>query len=233
MRKGQCQRGLPRNIGKFFKAKLRSSQSRMFFKISVLKNIVIFTKKYLCWSLFLIKLQAWRSATLLKRDSKTAFSCEYCDTSCGCFYKLIFRAPLADYFYINTWQLTCKILCPEIKKNKIGLIKWQKFWFTYEMKENKPKLFSFTLRCFTWSFPIRCEQFRLNCSSYRNSLCEFKNGWVDFSTPMIPVNDSALVSSKQVNSNMVKVYRGKEYFTFSNKTVTLFDKSILQVHSQV
>ena len=29
------------------------------------------TEKHLCWSLFLIKLQAWRSATLWKRDSNT------------------------------------------------------------------------------------------------------------------------------------------------------------------
>ena len=34
----------------------------------VLKNFVIFTGKYLCWSHFLIKLQA---ASLLKRDSNT------------------------------------------------------------------------------------------------------------------------------------------------------------------
>ena len=37
----------------------------------VLKNVAIFTGKLLCWSLFLIKLQAFRSATLLNRDSNT------------------------------------------------------------------------------------------------------------------------------------------------------------------
>ena len=34
-----------------------------------LKNFSIITGKHLCWSLFLIKLQIWRSAALLKRDS--------------------------------------------------------------------------------------------------------------------------------------------------------------------
>ena len=34
-----------------------------------LKNFAIFTEKRLCWSLFLINLQVWRPATLLKRDS--------------------------------------------------------------------------------------------------------------------------------------------------------------------
>ena len=47
----------------------RSSRSQMFFTIGVLKNFAIFTEKHLCWSLFLIKLQALRPATLLKRNS--------------------------------------------------------------------------------------------------------------------------------------------------------------------
>ena len=34
---------------------LRSSRLQMFFKIGALKNFPIFTRKHLCWSLFLIK----------------------------------------------------------------------------------------------------------------------------------------------------------------------------------
>ena len=41
----------------------------MFFKIGVLRNFTILTEKHLCWSLF-----------LLKRDSNTGASCEYCKT---------------------------------------------------------------------------------------------------------------------------------------------------------
>ena len=48
-------------------SKLRSSHRRCAVKkISVPKNFANFTGKQLCWSLFLIKLQAW---TLLKRTS--------------------------------------------------------------------------------------------------------------------------------------------------------------------
>ena len=39
----------------------RSSRSQMFFKIDILKTFVIFTGKRLCWSLFLMMLQAFRS----------------------------------------------------------------------------------------------------------------------------------------------------------------------------
>ena len=40
----------------------RSSRSQMFFKIGALKNFAMFTGKHLCWSLFVIKLQAARFA---------------------------------------------------------------------------------------------------------------------------------------------------------------------------
>ena len=70
---------------------IKSSRSRMFFKKVVLKNFAIFTGKYLCWSLFLIQLQAFRPATLLKRDSNTVVSCEYCKVFINNF---ISRTPL-------------------------------------------------------------------------------------------------------------------------------------------
>ena len=42
-----------------------------FCKKSALENLKSFTGKRLCWSLFLINLQVFRLATLLKRDSNT------------------------------------------------------------------------------------------------------------------------------------------------------------------
>ena len=54
-----------------FKMNNKKQPPEVFYKKSVLKNVLIFTGKHLCWSLFLIKLQALRSATLLKRDSNT------------------------------------------------------------------------------------------------------------------------------------------------------------------
>ena len=51
----------------------------MFFEICSLKNFAIFTGKHLCWGLFLIKLQAFRPAIFLKRDSNTGVSFGYCE----------------------------------------------------------------------------------------------------------------------------------------------------------
>ena len=53
--------------------KYRSSRWQMYFRIGVLKNFAIFTGKHQCWSLFLINMQAWTPATLLKRDSNIGF----------------------------------------------------------------------------------------------------------------------------------------------------------------
>ena len=42
----------------------------MYFRIVALKDFAMFTEKHLCWSLFLINIQAWRCVTLLRRDSR-------------------------------------------------------------------------------------------------------------------------------------------------------------------
>ena len=44
----------------FIKSRCKSSRSQMIFKIGVFKNFTILSGKHLCWSLFLIKLQAFR-----------------------------------------------------------------------------------------------------------------------------------------------------------------------------
>ena len=48
----------------------RSSPLQGTFKTGALKKFAMFTEKHLCLSLCLLKLQAWRPATLLKRDSR-------------------------------------------------------------------------------------------------------------------------------------------------------------------
>ena len=49
----------------------KQSSTDIFFKKGFLKNFANFTGKYLCRNLFLIKLQVWRHATLLRRDFNT------------------------------------------------------------------------------------------------------------------------------------------------------------------
>ena len=50
---------------------LQKQSPEVFCKRAVFKDFVIFIRKHLCWSLFLIKLQT-RPATLLRRDSHTS-----------------------------------------------------------------------------------------------------------------------------------------------------------------
>ena len=49
----------------------------MFFKMGAFKNFVYFTGKHLCWSFFLIKLQALRSGTLLKKTATRCFPVKF------------------------------------------------------------------------------------------------------------------------------------------------------------
>ena len=57
----------------------RSNHSQMFFKIGAFKNFTKFTRKHLCSSHFLMRLQAQKPAMLLKRDFNTVYSCEICE----------------------------------------------------------------------------------------------------------------------------------------------------------
>ena len=51
--------------------KLKKQPPEMFYKEAVVKNFAIFAGKHLCWSLFLIMLQTFRPASLLKINSNT------------------------------------------------------------------------------------------------------------------------------------------------------------------
>ena len=66
---------------------VRNSRLQMFFEIGVLKNFAIFTEENLCWSLLLIKLQAFRPTQV--------FSCEYCEIFENSFF---YRTPLVLAF---------------------------------------------------------------------------------------------------------------------------------------
>ena len=62
---------------------------QMFFKIGSLRHFATFTWKRMCWVLFLIKLQVWRSATFSKRDPTSGFSCGYCQIFKSSFFNEI------------------------------------------------------------------------------------------------------------------------------------------------
>ena len=54
----QASQGDLKKDKRIIERKKGSSRSQMFHKIDFIKNFVIFTRKHLCWSLFLMKLQA-------------------------------------------------------------------------------------------------------------------------------------------------------------------------------
>ena len=56
----------------------RNSRQEVFYKISVLKNFAKFTRKHLCRSPFLIKLQASASNFVKKETLAQVVFCEFC-----------------------------------------------------------------------------------------------------------------------------------------------------------
>ena len=55
----------------FESIKFRSSRWQMSFEVEISKYFAIFTRKHLCWSVFVIKLPDCKPENLLKRDSNT------------------------------------------------------------------------------------------------------------------------------------------------------------------
>ena len=61
------------------KTNSRSSHQNGSIEKPVLDNFKIFSRKNLCWRLFLIELQVKRPVTLLKETPTKVFSSEYCE----------------------------------------------------------------------------------------------------------------------------------------------------------
>ena len=74
---------------------------QMFFKMGLLKHFTIFTRKHLCWSLFLISCRASVLQLYWKETPTQVFSCEHCE---------IFKN---SYFYrkslVDAWMWSHKI----------------------------------------------------------------------------------------------------------------------------
>ena len=96
----------------------------MFFKIGVLKNFVIFTGKYLCWSLLLIKMTQKTSKRLQHRYFLVNIAKFLRNSSVGCFCcftescfifsgKHRWRRLNTFIFFINTTEYNKTLMCYE------------------------------------------------------------------------------------------------------------------------
>ena len=102
----------------------RSSHPQVLSIKSVLKNLLKFTEKQLCQSLFFNKAADLGRATLLKRDTPTpVFFCEFCKNFKNTFFTLHLRWLLLLQRFIHkiseTWQ----------KYSSVFYIQW--VWLPY------------------------------------------------------------------------------------------------------
>ena len=73
----------------------KSSHSKMFFKIGVLNHFAIFTEKYMCWSLSLIKLHERETLTQV-------LSCECCEIFKNTFLIEYLQGLLLSFGFVET-----------------------------------------------------------------------------------------------------------------------------------
>ena len=79
----------------------RRNHPGVFCKTGALKNFEQFTGKHLCWSHFLIKLQAWRHTILLKSDSSKGVFCEFCENCKNIYFIYFVKRLRAAAFGVN------------------------------------------------------------------------------------------------------------------------------------
>ena len=88
--------------------RFRTSCPEMFCKKGVLKNFTKFTGKHLCQSLFFNIVADLSPAPLLKRDSGTGASCEFCEVSKN---TLFYRTPLLAAFKVYGSSSRLVVMC--------------------------------------------------------------------------------------------------------------------------
>ena len=92
----------------FFIRENSGSRSQMFFKVGVLRNLAIFTRKHLYWSLFLIKLQAQACNFILKRlqykESHHTLNTHQIMFLYMCFHTLNNTEPFQHVIYLRTFD---------------------------------------------------------------------------------------------------------------------------------
>ena len=169
----------------------------MFFNIVLLKNFAIFTGKQLCWSLFLIKLQAFRLATLLKRDSNTGvFLCilrsfiyveKYLQTAAPDYclkrhvkivekYRVKFNVPVLNRLkimeFLEMQSIYVNIMSFEIKFSPKFSLFWQNIFFSisepYKLPYRKTVLFAVVHYLFRW------------CTNFEMWGCWLRSYWWSF-----------------------------------------------------
>ena len=82
----------------------RTSRLQLFFKIGVLKNFAIFTRKHLCWSLYLKK-----AFNFIKETPTQVFSCENCKIFKNSFFIEYLRWLLQNYYNKNSLRFSLNI----------------------------------------------------------------------------------------------------------------------------
>ena len=90
-------------------SKLQKQPPKCFVQKVVFENFTRFTGKHLCWGLLLIKLQAWKPATLLKKNPARVSSCEYCKICKSNYFEEHLRTAVSSNCRSDAYLGPCQI----------------------------------------------------------------------------------------------------------------------------
>ena len=106
------------------KESYRSSHKRCPIKELFLEILQCSQEKHLCRSLFSIKIQAWRSATFLKKTPAQGFSCECCEIFKNTYLEEHLRRPASEFYRIPDFKSLPRFSLDNYLPNK-------KSWYHY------------------------------------------------------------------------------------------------------
>ena len=140
----------------------RSSHWRCSIKKGALKNFAVLTEKHLCWSLFLIKLQAWRHATLLNETPTQVFSWEYCEIFKNIYFEEHLQTAAPDILVNSILQRDSVKICD---RNNLLVFEYH---FFHKFSSNLSKVY-----CLRLLFSCSSRIHTLYCGCHTRKSCSY------------------------------------------------------------
>ena len=182
-------------ISSKFCKKSRSSYQRCSVQKAVLKNFTIFTGIHLCRSLFLIKLQVFRPATLLKETPTQVFFCEYCEI----FKSTYFEKHLRTTAFVNSRATVFQEILALPKRNALN-------YGIFNLGElvQRTQIQNGSRRFYLPYFPKKFSKFRTG-----NTCCVFSKKSTEFLFFLI-------LFSAGITQSLVETFLEQKYFFSHN-----------------
>ena len=131
----------------------RSSLSQMFYEINVVKKFGNFTGKHQCWSLFLLKFQAWTCNFIKKWLQHKFYPVKFPNFLRTYFFTehlrwLLLNKPKSSLWFI--WERDFLVIQHEstlVVQYHVKLVDWMLFWYFIVIQAEVRSYFTYIVDC--------------------------------------------------------------------------------------